>query len=81
MQVIIYSLNDSDFSGFDEAILRAVFGASSGQRSLDLKLRQAMAWQRLDIAKAALSEASSAVRPVVSGACACVVRRGRGQKK
>jgi len=64
-RVIIFSTlaGDNSGAGFDDAILRAVFagsmsarGSQSHVKDLKLKLKHAMVWDRLDIAKDALQQ-------------------------
>eukprot|EP00054_Salpingoeca_dolichothecata_P012515 m.69394 g.69394 ORF g.69394 m.69394 type:complete len:1427 (-) comp19982_c0_seq1:42-4322(-) len=52
-KITLYSLDEHGDHDIDEAILRAIFRGGSAV-SLDNKLRQAMRWDRLDIAKDAL---------------------------
>uniref|UniRef100_UPI0031F5DB14 TRPM2 chanzyme n=1 Tax=Salpingoeca rosetta (strain ATCC 50818 / BSB-021) TaxID=946362 RepID=UPI0031F5DB14 len=53
--VVVYSLQESGIDEFDDCILKAIF---SSQGKLGNKLKQAMYFDQLDVAKRALSEAS-----------------------
>eukprot|EP00050_Salpingoeca_kvevrii_P002038 m.185860 g.185860 ORF g.185860 m.185860 type:complete len:1506 (-) comp10522_c1_seq1:295-4812(-) len=57
-KVVVYDINMQGSANIDEAILQAVFQGGSSV-SLKFKLKQAMLWNRLDMAKKALQSAGA----------------------
>ncbi len=59
MQCVVYSLNDTRYNGLDSAILEAIIHEHHMRGSTSKVLKQAMIWDRVDIARSALQDVST----------------------